>query len=89
MDLGEIGWGVWSGFTWLRIEIVGGLLWMRWWTFGFWHHGVSWLVNASVKRNRNPRQRQSSEDYKMQTKIKGGILGKRRQSVYHLTIEVT
>jgi hypothetical protein len=22
----EIGWGVWSGFTWLRIEIVGGLL---------------------------------------------------------------
>jgi hypothetical protein len=32
MDLGEIGWGVWSGFTWLRIGIVGGLLWMRWWT---------------------------------------------------------
>jgi hypothetical protein len=26
MDLGEIGWGVWSGFTWLRIEIFGGLL---------------------------------------------------------------
>jgi hypothetical protein len=26
MDLGEIGWGVWSGFTWLRIGIVGGLL---------------------------------------------------------------
>jgi hypothetical protein len=19
-------------------------LWMRWWTFGFWRHGVSWLV---------------------------------------------
>jgi hypothetical protein len=41
MDLGEIGWGVWIGFTWLRIGIVGGLLWMRWWTFGFWRHGVS------------------------------------------------
>jgi hypothetical protein len=28
MDLREIGWGggVWSGFTWLRLRIVGGLL---------------------------------------------------------------
>jgi hypothetical protein len=26
MDLREIGWGVWSVFTWLRIGIVGGLL---------------------------------------------------------------
>jgi hypothetical protein len=26
MYLGEIGLGVWSGFTWLRIGIVGGLL---------------------------------------------------------------
>jgi hypothetical protein len=26
MDLREIGWGVWSGFTWLRLGIVGGLL---------------------------------------------------------------
>jgi hypothetical protein len=27
MDLREIGWGgVWSGFTWLRIWTVGGLL---------------------------------------------------------------
>jgi hypothetical protein len=25
MDLREIGWGVWSGFTWLRIGTVGGL----------------------------------------------------------------
>jgi hypothetical protein len=41
MDLREIRWGVWSGFTWLRIGTVGGLLWMRWWTFGFWCHGVS------------------------------------------------
>jgi hypothetical protein len=26
MDLSEICWGVWSGFTWLRIRIAGGLL---------------------------------------------------------------
>jgi hypothetical protein len=26
MDLEEIGWGVWSGFTWLRIGTVGELL---------------------------------------------------------------
>jgi hypothetical protein len=38
--LGRLVWGV-SGFTWLRIGTIGGLLWMRWWTFGFWRHGVS------------------------------------------------
>jgi hypothetical protein len=27
--LREIGWGVWSGFIWLRIGIAGGLLCMR------------------------------------------------------------
>jgi hypothetical protein len=26
VDLREIGWGVWSGFSWLRIGTVGGLL---------------------------------------------------------------
>jgi hypothetical protein len=26
MDLREIGWGGWIGFTWLRIGTVGGLL---------------------------------------------------------------
>jgi hypothetical protein len=26
MDLGEIGWGVWSGLSWLRKGTVGGLL---------------------------------------------------------------
>jgi hypothetical protein len=26
MEFREIGWGVWSGFTWLRIGTVGGLL---------------------------------------------------------------
>jgi hypothetical protein len=39
--LGRSVGGVWSGFTWLRVGTVGGLLWMRWWTFGFWRHGVS------------------------------------------------
>jgi hypothetical protein len=42
MDLGEIGWGVkWSGFSWLRIETGGGLLWVRRWNFEFWLHEVS------------------------------------------------
>jgi hypothetical protein len=26
MDLREIGWGAWSGFTWRGIGTVGGLL---------------------------------------------------------------
>jgi hypothetical protein len=26
MDLRDIGWGVWSGSTWLRIGVAGGLL---------------------------------------------------------------
>jgi hypothetical protein len=25
MDLGEIGWGAWSGFTWFRIGTDGSL----------------------------------------------------------------
>jgi hypothetical protein len=33
----------------LRIGTVGGLLWMRWWTFGSWRHGVSWLVYLTCK----------------------------------------
>jgi hypothetical protein len=24
MDLSKIGWGLWSGFTWLRIGTIGG-----------------------------------------------------------------
>jgi hypothetical protein len=26
MDLREVGWGGWSGFNWLRVGAVGGLL---------------------------------------------------------------
>jgi hypothetical protein len=48
--LGRLVGGVWSGFTWLKIGIVGGLLWMRWWTFGFWRRGVSWLVSRHSSR---------------------------------------
>jgi hypothetical protein len=32
MNRKEIGWVVWSGFIWLRIETNGGLLWTRQWT---------------------------------------------------------
>jgi hypothetical protein len=32
LDLREIGR---TGFSWLRIESNGGLLWTWWWTFGF------------------------------------------------------
>jgi hypothetical protein len=28
IDVRETGWGVWSGFTWLRIGTGGGLFWM-------------------------------------------------------------
>jgi hypothetical protein len=40
------GVGVWSGFTWLSIGTGGALLWMRWWTFGFWHHAVSYILQV-------------------------------------------
>jgi hypothetical protein len=39
-DLCVIGWGMRSGFSWLRIGIVGGFVWTRWWAFVFWCHGV-------------------------------------------------
>jgi hypothetical protein len=50
MDLMEVVWGVSSGFNWLRIGTVGGLLWMRWWTFRTWRHGVS---SSSVRQRQN------------------------------------
>jgi hypothetical protein len=42
---GRLVGGVRSGFTWLRIGTVW-LLWMRWWTFGFWRHGVSLILHT-------------------------------------------
>jgi hypothetical protein len=43
MDLREIGLGGggWIGFDSLRTGTCGGLLWVRWWIFGFLGHGVS------------------------------------------------
>jgi hypothetical protein len=38
--LGRLAGGVYSGSSWLRIGTVGGILWIGWWTFGFWRHGV-------------------------------------------------
>jgi hypothetical protein len=35
MDIGEVGWGDWTGLVWLRIGTGGELLWIRYWTFGF------------------------------------------------------
>jgi hypothetical protein len=40
----EIGLGAWIGFDWLSTETGGGLLWVRWWTFGFLCHGVSLIL---------------------------------------------
>jgi hypothetical protein len=51
MDLREIGLGVSIGFDWLRIGTGGGLLWVRWWTFGFLRHEVSYGCNKTPRRN--------------------------------------
>jgi hypothetical protein len=46
MDLREIGLGRgWIGFDWLRTGTGDGLLWVRWWTFGFLRHGVSFSIS--------------------------------------------
>jgi hypothetical protein len=34
------------GFDWFRTGTGGGLLWVRWWTFGFLRHGVSYMITA-------------------------------------------
>jgi hypothetical protein len=43
MDLKEIGMRVCIALNWLRTGTGGGLLWVRWWTFVFLRHGVSWV----------------------------------------------
>jgi hypothetical protein len=51
MDVRKIGWqGVWSGFAWLRIVTDGRLSWVQWWTFGLWHHRVSYLSAPYVQQ---------------------------------------
>jgi hypothetical protein len=44
----RLAWRVWTGFDWLRTGIGGGLLWVRWWTFGFLRHGVSFYRNQAT-----------------------------------------
>jgi hypothetical protein len=44
MNLRKTGWGSVEWIHWLRIGIAGGLLWMRWWTFRFWRHGVGVIL---------------------------------------------
>jgi hypothetical protein len=43
-NLGRLPRRMWSGFAWFGIGIGGGLLWTRWWTFGFWRHGLGYFV---------------------------------------------
>jgi hypothetical protein len=43
MDLREIGWG---SVEWIQLAQDTDrwrVLWIRWWTFWFWRHGVSYL----------------------------------------------
>jgi hypothetical protein len=47
--LGRLVGDVWSGFNWLRIEAGGGLLWIRWWTFGFWRQWFSYRCAYSIR----------------------------------------
>jgi hypothetical protein len=44
MDLKETGLGVRIGFDWLMTGTDGGLLLVRWWTFVFLRHGVSFYA---------------------------------------------
>jgi hypothetical protein len=45
MDLREVGWGAQAGLIWLRIWTGGGLLCIRWWTFGFHKmREISWVA---------------------------------------------
>jgi hypothetical protein len=40
----HVKWGPYVTMAWrmLRLRTNGGLLWKRWWTFGFWCRGVSY-----------------------------------------------
>jgi hypothetical protein len=50
---------VWIGFEWFRTGTGGGLLWVRWWTFGFLRHGVSF----SLVYNRMPKENKYLTEY--------------------------
>ena len=41
--------GLWTGLIWLRIVTSGGLLWMRYWIFGFYKmRGIGWLAENQL-----------------------------------------
>jgi hypothetical protein len=45
MDLREVGRGAQTGLIWLRVGTDGGLLCIRWWTFGFHKmRGIYWVA---------------------------------------------
>jgi hypothetical protein len=48
MDLIEIGWDGWTESIWLRIETSGGLLWTRWWSFGFLKIAGNFLNGCTI-----------------------------------------
>jgi hypothetical protein len=50
MDLREIGWDGrdWTGSNWLRIGTSIGLLWTRWWTFGFLKIAGNFLNGCTI-----------------------------------------
>jgi hypothetical protein len=51
--LGRFAWGVWIGFDCLRTGTGGGLLWVRWWTFGFLRYGVSFIYTHTHDPSQN------------------------------------
>jgi hypothetical protein len=51
--LGKWGLGMWIGLIWLRVGTSGGVLWTRWWTFGFHKmRGISWLAERTLSFSR-------------------------------------
>jgi hypothetical protein len=48
--LGRLAWGVCIGFDWLRTGTGVGLLCVRWWTFGFLRHGVSYVIGLRRRK---------------------------------------
>jgi hypothetical protein len=54
---------VWTGCIWLRIGTSGGLLWTRWWAFGFHKMRIiSWLAEWRIVLHRYTIFTSSFED---------------------------
>jgi hypothetical protein len=66
-----LAWGKWIGFDWLGKGTGGRLLWVRWLTFRFLRHRVSYVsINhwASITHAFVPVTRSVFEDY-----LAGGV----------------